>query len=209
MKKIFNYKLLAVLLFSIAACDSGFDDLNTSKVNADQVNPIIQLNFATLNSSYGTGGAGGSVMIYDLGIVQQMITPNSGVVAGANANLDNREATSSIWQNYYRNVIRNTRDVIRNTKDTDRVNLYNMARIFQAYAFMVLTDEYGNIPYFEAGQAYPDRALLFPVYDTQQTIYQDLIKELTEASAALDATKTAEPVDLFYGGDFAKWKRFG
>ena len=37
-------------------------------------------------------------------------------------------------------------------------NLYNMARIFQAYAFMVLTDEYGDIPYTEGGKVIPIRS---------------------------------------------------
>jgi hypothetical protein len=32
---------------------------------------------------------------------------------------------------------------------------------------------------------------------------------LDEASAALDATKPTEPTEILYGGDVAKWKRFG
>ena len=47
------------------------------------------------------------------------------------------------------------------TKDVPaRSNLYNMARIFQAYAFMILTDEYGEIPYTEAGAGYTDHDIL-------------------------------------------------
>ena len=48
-----------------------------------------------------------------------------------------------------------------------------------------------------------------PKYDTQESIYNDLIKELTEATAALDASKPTEAGEVTYGGDITKWKRFG
>lgn len=202
--------MLVLSLCITTSCDNGFDELNTSKVNATELNPILQLNFAVMNSSFYTGDGGGTPIIYDLAIVQQLVTPNSGVVSGGNYNQDNRDASSRLWQNFYRNVIRNTRDVIRLTKDVPaRSNLYNMGRIYQAYAFMVLTDTYGDIPYFKAGLAYPDRKELFPEYNKQEEIYTDIIQELTQASAAITTTGNPEPVDLLFGGDMAKWKRFG
>ncbi len=191
----------------VNACDSGFDDLNTSKVAALNIDPAYQLNNAILNVNSG-GFAGGSYLIYDLGIVQQIITPNSGVVAGANYNQDNRGATQSLWQSYYRNVIKNTVDVITKTKDDpDRANLYNMARILQAFTFMVLTDEYGDVPYTEAGKGYLE-VNFFPAYDSQEDIYNSIITELTAASAALNASGRIETADALYGGNIAQWKKF-
>lgn len=209
MKKIISYTFFAVLLSCITACDNDFDELNTSKVNVTSIDPVFQLNHAIINSSFGSGSGGGSALIYDIGIVQQVITPNSGVVAGANYNQDNREATQSMWQGYYRNVIRNTRDVIHATQSIpDRTNLMHMARILQAYGFMVLTDTYGDIPYSQGGLGYIDR-VLFPVYDAQEDIYKDIIKELTEATAALDASAKTESGEVLYGGNIAQWKKFG
>jgi hypothetical protein len=85
--------------------------------------------------------------------------------------------------------------------------MYNMARIFQAYAFMVLTDEYGDIPYTEGGAGYSDQ-IFFPKYDAQQTIYTKIIQELTDAAAALNAAGTIETADVLYSGNVAKWKKF-
>src|SRR5690606_32804964 len=131
--------------------------------------------------------------VYEIGIVQQIVTPNSGVLAGANFNQDNRDITQQLWQAYYRNVIRNTKDVINRTENLpERSNLMNMARIFQAYTFMILTDNYGDIPYFEGGGGYTD-TVFFPKYDAQQDIYADIIKELTEATAALNPAGKTEP----------------
>ena len=89
-----------------------------------------------------------------MGIVQQMVTPNGGVLAGANFNQDSRDVTNPpIWAAYYQNVIKYTHDAIAHTKDLPaRSNLYNMARICQSYAFMILTDEYGAIPLYAKGE---------------------------------------------------------
>lgn len=209
MKKIFNYSFITILLLYATACDNGFDELNTSKIAPNGLDPALILNGAIVNTSYGAGFAGGGTLIYDMSIVQHIISPLTGVINGANFNVVNRDATGSMWQNYYRNVIRYTRDVIAQTKDLpERSNLMNEARILQAYAFMVLTDEYGDIPYFQAGKGYLEGEN-FPDYDPQEDIYTDIIRELTEASAALDPAGRVESSEVLYSGSVEKWKKFG
>ncbi len=204
MKKIINYISLVLLVAYSSACDNGFDELNTNKVSATAIDPAFQLNNATINSAFNTG-----TLVYEVGVVQQVISPNSGLLAGANYNQDNRQITDDSWQAYYRNVIKNTKDVIsRVQNDPARSNLYQMTRIIQANAFIVLTDTYGSIPYFEGGEGYSQQIFL-PVYDTHEVIYQDLIKELTDATAALDPNGRIESADILYAGNIEKWKRFG
>ncbi len=203
MKNLFKYIFLLFSLF-ILSCDDGFDNLNINKNAATAINPAFILNNAVINASFVS-----QTVQYEMGIVQQVISPNSGVLTGANYNQDNREATNQNWIRYYRAVVRNTVDVINQTKDVPtRSNLYNMARILQAFSYIILTDSYGDIPYFEAGEGYI-KQLTSPKYDAQKDIYADIIKELSEASAALDASKVIETADLLYGGDIAKWKKFG
>lgn len=203
MKKIFIYSLFAVILFG-ASCTKGLDSLNINKVRPTEIDPVFQLNNAYINASYPVGS-----IIYEMAIVQQIVSPNGGVLGGANFNQDNRSLLQPLWAAYYRNVIRNTHDVLSRTKDLpERANLYNMTRIFQAYAFMVLTDNYGDIPYTEAGAGYTDQQF-FPAYDPQEEIYNDIINELTEASAALDPAGKIETGEILYGGNIGQWKRFG
>lgn len=198
-----------VIAFSITlvlvSCDKKLGELNISRTNATAISPVFLLNNAIVNTSFP-----GRTLIFDMGIVQQMVSPNGGVLAGANFNQDSRDGTiGSIWAAYYQNVIKYTRDAISKTKDVPtRANLYNMCRIYQAYTFMILTDEYGEIPYKEAGVGFLDQVLL-PKYDKQDIIYADIIKELGEASAALNATSPVETADLLYAGNIAKWKKFG
>ena len=203
MNKIFNLCLLAFFFSLTTSCDEGFDEMNTSKTGSLSLDPALVLNNAVINSSTGTG------LAYEIAIVQQIITSNSGVNVGGNFNQVNIGNTPQNWTNYYQNVIRYTNDVIVRTKtDATRANLYNMARIIQANAFMVLTDSYGDIPYSEAGAGYTSQTF-FPKYESQQTIYPKLIQDLTEASAALDPAGKIETADVLYGGDVAKWKKFG
>ncbi|MEP7267266.1 MAG: SusD/RagB family nutrient-binding outer membrane lipoprotein [Saprospiraceae bacterium] len=201
-----NYLKYIFLIFAlvIVSCDDGFDELNINKNAATALNPIFILNNAVINASYVS-----ATVIYEVSIVQQMVTPNSGVLTGANYNQDNRDATNQTWIRYYRSVIRNTADAIVQTKDLpSRSNLTNMAKILQSFAFMILTDSYGDIPYFDASKGYTDQITL-PKYDGQQAVYSDIIKVLTESTAALDASKTIETADILFGGDVAKWKKFG
>ncbi len=204
MKKILNYILFAIGVFTVSSCDEGFDELNTNKIAVTAIDPTFTLNQAVINSSFPTETA-----IFDMGVVQQIISPNSGVLTGANFNQENRTPFGQLWPQYYSGVIRNTKDVIRQaTESGNRGNLLQMARILQAHAFMVLTDRYGDVPYSQAGKGFTDGVVL-PVYDTQESIYKDIIKELTEASAALSASARIENADIMYAGNVDKWKKLG
>jgi len=203
MKKIVNYSLLIALSLFAASCEKGLEGLNENKTSATSVDPVLLLNNAIFNISFPT-----RTVLFDVGIVQQMVTPNGGVLAGANFNQDSRDQPG-LWATYYQNVIKYSHDAVLNTKDLPaRSNLYNMARIIRAYGFMILTDEYGSIPYTEGGAGYSEQ-IFFPKYDAQQDIYPKIIQELTEASAALNTAGTVEAGDVLYAGNIAKWKKFG
>lgn len=207
MKKIINYLLLSISLVLVISCDKGFDELNTSKTSPTALDPVFILNNAVINSF--SSAVGTSSLTYEMPIVQQMFSSNTGVLFGGNFNQTNISNTPLNWINYFQNVIKYTSDVIAGTKtDPTRANLYHMARIIKANAFMILTETYGNIPYSEAGAGYTDDNL-FPKYDTQQFIYSDIINELTEASGALDPSGKIETSDVLYGGSVAKWKKLG
>jgi len=83
-------------------------------------------------------------------------------------------------------------------------NQVGIARIITAYYYWTITDRWGDIPYKSALQGVTS---LSPKYDTQESIYKDLLKELKEASAQLDDSKAKISGDYFYGGDNAKWRK--
>jgi hypothetical protein len=204
MKKIANYISLVFLLLFSASCEKGLSELNVNDANPTSLDPANLLNQAIINTSFPV-----KTLVFDVGIVQQMVTPNGGVLAGANFNQDSRDVTTQpVWTAYYQSVIKNTYDALTRSKElSTRTNMYNMARIYQSYVFMILTDSYGDIPYTQGGAGMVERILL-PKYDRQQDIYPKIIQELTEAAAALTTTSTIETGDVLYAGDVAKWKKF-
>lgn len=208
MKNIRYRVLFFALVFMGLSCDKNFDEINTNTVDptSDSVDPIFLLNNAIINTSISN-----AQLVYDLGVVQQIISPNSGVLTGANYNQDNRDVTDDHWVKYYENVIKNTGDILGQLQAEDapdRPNLLHMTRLVQAFTFMILTDEYGDIPYSEAGKGISEQIVL-PVYDSQEAIYSDLINEVKEATAGLSASAPSENGEVLYSGDIEKWKRFG
>ncbi|SDG91470.1 Starch-binding associating with outer membrane [Dyadobacter soli] len=204
MKKILQILISGLCISVMQACDSGFDKMNINPIALTAVNPAYQLNTTIVNSAPVYGN-----LSYETTIVKQMITPFSGQGSAANFNQDNRGVTSGNWNTYYRSIIKELADVVAKTKDDPaRTNLYNMARIWKSYAFMVLSDTYGNIPYTEAGSGFL-AGITTPAYDNQEAIYNDILTELDAASNALDASKAAVSSDVLYGGDVLKWKKLG
>lgn len=204
-KYAFGYFLLFALLFS---CDEGFDELNTDPVRLTSIDPTFQLNRAIINSAPGYNN-----LTYETTIVRQMITPFVGVGTGGNLNQDNRGATQGNWTDGYRTTVKNLIDGIASleTGSAVKTNLLSMLRIWKAHEFMVLTDTYGDIPYSEAGRGYLV-GIAFPAYDTQESIYMDLLNELESASNALDPGKDPVPQEVMYAGlseNIIRWKRLG
>jgi hypothetical protein len=80
-------------------------------------------------------------------------------------------------------------------------NQIAIARILKAYIFWTITDRWGDVPYSQALKGDPNVA-----FDSQESIYKDLLKELTEAVAQFT---TGAPIkgDIVYGGDTSKWKK--
>lgn len=81
-----------------------------------------------------------------------------------------------------------------------------LASIMWVYAFHRLTDHYGPIPYFEAGEP-----LASVPYDSQEAIYNDFFTRLSQAVTVLQANANKTPYgsfDLMYGGNVSKWIKF-
>ncbi len=77
--------------------------------------------------------------------------------------------------------------------------------ILEVYAFNLLVNTYGNIPYTQAD----NRAIPFPKYDDAKTVYTDLLMRLDTCIAGLDATSAAMGAsDKLYGGSITAWKKF-
>lgn len=94
------------------------------------------------------------------------------------------------------------------TDVTDAATLRNdliITDILQVYAYSLLVNTYGNIPYT---QAFHD-SIPFPKYDDARTVFYDLLTRLDTAITGLNAGGgSLSSYDKIYGGDPTQWKKF-
>lgn len=201
--------LVLIGMATVAGCDRGFDELNTNKIDPTSLDPVFVLNRAVVDITFTSTANTQAMLCYNFPIVQQILTPFGSSLTGGNYNQLHRENATRLWNYYYPNIVKQIVDVVERTRDVpEQHNLHQFARIWKAYVFMALTDTYGDIPYFEAGKGYTE-GVRAPVYDAQEVVYQDILKELEEASNGLDESAPVVTSDILYGGDLAQWKRFG
>lgn len=204
MKSIKKYLTgLLTLMLLFASCDKDFDEINTSKTDFISLDPVFKLNKAIINIlEMGD-------RVQQLQIAYYVTSPFGSSLAGANYNQFVPGFQNFPWRSFYPSSVVTTVDIINQTKnDATKANLYNATRIWKAYTFMILTDTYGDVPYTEAGKGFSDQ-ITKPIYDTQESIYTDILKELDEASAALDPAGAKISGEILYAGDVTRWKRLG
>lgn len=213
MKTIKHYILIGFALLFSAGCDKDFVEVNTNPYALTSTDAAL-LFAGSQRSHLGNWGA-------EHTLVQQFVTPyNAGATLGFNFNADIDLAQVPKWNQAYPTSIRNMMQALSLLGDnTTSVNLQSMIRIWKAQVFMSLVDQYGNVPYFQAGKAVSE-GIFYPAYDDDELIYEDLYTEITEALAALDPGADFVSADLFYGAkasipvttpavQVAQWKKLG
>jgi len=92
------------------------------------------------------------------------------------------------------------------TADSDQ-GYYYVAEVLSIFSFQLLTDVWGNVPYFEALNGAENN--LNPVFDDGEAIYTDL---LTRVNALLTIDPTAYEIDgdadFIYAGNMSDWESF-
>ncbi|TSJ43749.1 SusD/RagB family nutrient-binding outer membrane lipoprotein [Mucilaginibacter corticis] len=223
MKKILKYTSLALagVLFT-TGCRKDFQKINTnpSTYNQSTFDPNYLLTAAQLgysgsaDFSYDTWRAN---LIYCSTMMQGFSTVIS-YWAGDKYIL-NAGYTAAYWgfaggpptggDGAYAEQVKPIVDVVQSTDGKAQYkNLHQIARIMKALIFERITDLYGDVPYSQAGLGYYDKTY-FPVYDKQQAIYTDLLKEVSDATTQLDPAADKPTGDKYYKGDIPSWKKFG
>ena len=213
MKKISCFILPLAVMICFVSCKKGFEEKNQNPYALTRMDPGLL--FTGAQRSMNTSNWDGEQTI----VQQYMNAYNSGATAGFQFNEDVDGYNNMRW-NIYTTVIKPLVQIISFTKDDPAAkNLYNMTRIWKAYAFMTLVDTYGDVPYSEAGKGYLEQ-INYPKYDKMADIYADLYNELKTATAALSASGEYVKSDLFFGGattgsaaviaaQIAQWKKIG
>ncbi len=187
---------LVTIMFAIG-CTKDFETINTNpnspiSVNPDLILPQIQRDMmnALLNESWGIGN-----------IVIQHTAKNQFV----NEDRYLWGELNGIWNAVYDNL-RDLNNILLFSEANGQNNVKAVGLIMRAWMISLVTDAYGDVPFSEAIKGKSD-GIYYPIYDTQESIYNSILSDLKIASDLIGTTGESVGGDKIYGGNPDKWKK--
>lgn len=207
MKKIRNniskYAVLLALTATplvVTSCRQELD-INVDPNNPSQASLSGLLSGSQVGFAFALGGEGTRM---PASIVQHYAGHRAQPLDYAQYRITS-SATDGTWTALY-NALMDIKELENKATASGSQSYVGVSKLLQAHAFSVITDMFGDIPFSEALQG---RANITPAYDRQENIYPALITMIDEGLAALSAGTETISGDIVYGGDVAKWKKYG
>lgn len=213
IKKLSAVLVAGMVLFS---CTKNFQEINTrpDQPSTTTIQPLVNHIISTLILQWQEQASAHNDWYYP---TSQL----AGDVSGSGYVLEN--GVNDIWNDYY-STLQNINDVqkkIDAASDKEAMNnVQAILNILKAYKTFRVTDQFGDIPYFDAGKAFTgDIKYYRPKYDAQADIYKDLLSGLDWASKNIktDANTVSSAgnpylslgsFDTFFKGDMKLWLEF-
>ncbi|MBN2103643.1 SusD/RagB family nutrient-binding outer membrane lipoprotein [bacterium] len=205
-RTVFILLCVSVLMVLFSSCTDDFNSLNVDPNNPTDVPATTLLTYAMHEGIDQELGAGWMHHTYlscwsQLYAKIQYIDEDRYLFRGTNIN--------GFWWTDYARHLKDLAIVIEKAQEAEYKDMEAVGRIMKAYFFQRTTDCWGDVPYTEALMG--DEGILTPKFDTQQSIYTDLIAEV-KAGVAMLADAEGDQLskcDLIYGGDVDAWRKFG
>ena len=191
------------LIFSVFSCTDDFEDMNTKPNALDEVNPAFFI--AGMQQQVFANYQRNVNLFPDL-YSQYFANTVGGFASGRYVYVDGWIGNQ--WKEHYTSLLRKS---IAIKEQFGENPLYSNAlainEIFTCYWWSRMTDTYGDIPYFGAGESES------VPYNPQKEIYTDLLSRLKNAVDSLVEDNSKYSIeagyDLMYGSDIQMWKKFG
>lgn len=218
MKRLIYILSLFVIILTTFGC-SSFDDMNRNPYaiyDAPAESYVQSILYKTESTILKKS--------YDLipNLMQYAVSTNyyNTAMIPYNYVIDETNA-STLWGLYAQKG--NAESMLTAALEGNNPAMEGVALILRTFIMHVITDTYGDVPYFKAGLI-PQQGNQFEYtvpYDSQKEIYIDMFKSLERANNAFieaDAMVAAGELstadfkaacDYTYGGKVEKWRRFG
>ncbi len=199
MKKLILATLLA---FSTTACFKD-SDINIDPNRSTSVNPALL--FAGASTQFSLLRV--AELTWPVALMSQMWS--SGGRWGLSQAQYDQTRIRSAWGRTYTDVLKNLNVAVEIAEAARPVNSNAVAqcKILMAFAYAQTSLLWGDIPFSEAATGEVD----LPKFDKQQDVLNGCIAMIDEALGMIDpaGASISAPSDLYYGGDMAKWRKFG
>lgn len=212
LKRIELIMLSGVLLLATSCSDEFFD------INKDPNNPTsAALSQLLTNSQVAIAGATG---LSTTGLSSHLSVFMHQTVRRGDPDrygtLGNSFMINACWQQLYDIALQDLEVLIESAQNVPEGQVANLeyagvAKLMKAYAYSVMVDVWGDLPYSEAHQL---SEFQNPKFDDDAEIYPQLLSLIDEGIANIEASTSTEPLkpgadDLIYGGNNSKWIKFG
>jgi hypothetical protein len=208
MKKSTCLLLVPILLAALVACDKQMQEMNTDPLALSQL-PDEYLFTTAVRQAFGDGGYLSSTHLrftcqYD----HMYVTNNEDRAADGYQDFHTQDIYKEMYARAYTGALRYINEVLLITGEGERADpvRHAMADIVAVIDWAQTTDCWGDIPYFEGAAG--SSGILYPKYDSQQAIYNDLLDRL---KSSLEVLQSANPGDGYpgadpaYANDLQKW----
>lgn len=181
MKKYISI-LFSVLVLGLTGCkdymDINYDPNSPAEENltSDMILPAAEMNIAA-TYAYTLHILGAYNAQY---YAQQFGTPNYVKYSQFEVSPENG---SGAYRQLFQRALSNLNTVLKKAEAENQTAVFLQATVLRAFAFQLLVDAFGEVPYTEAF----DPANLAPKYDNGQDIYEGLLKEIDAALANLNS----------------------
>jgi len=186
MKRIYLFILLLSCLS--VSCTKNFEEINTDPNRPKEVNPGVvlgQMEYRIVSSSISAARN----FTHEL---MQVDAPRSSSRDGVHRYVIN--PGTGIWSNFY-TYLSDIDLIINSATALGENNYMAIGLVYKCWAYSILTDVYGDVPYSEATKA--AEGTFQPKFDAQKDIYTQILKDLDQANSLFDDTRA-----LTYGGDY-------
>lgn len=202
MNKIIYLFLVVLVTAGLFSCTKKFEELNTDPTQFINATPEALLAVSVKRTGDWVGATG-----INNGInVNMWEIANFGSAVGRYANGD-----QGVWQNFYVTILQNLTQIeTQFGKDPLYKNRVQIARIWKAYVYSILTGYFGSIPITEANNA---NYLTEINFDSEDSAYVKILRMLKTASTTIDVNNTKDRLayDVVYGTSAAQlqnWVKF-
>jgi len=203
MKKNILLVSLLALVLSVTSCQD-FLDINTdpnspasANITTSMILPGVEMALATSYGDYYriTGGYFSQIYSHMFG-TSNYIDYSQFQMSGTRSNTH--------YTQLYQKVLVNCKDIKAKAEAEEDWNTYLAAVAYSAFAYQILVDCYGDVPYTEA----LDDTNLAPKYDDGEVVYKGIVAELDAALAkATEGQKIASNF-LYPSGNSSDWIKF-
>lgn len=202
MKKIQIIAAVFSFLLLGTACTGDFEEINEDPNRIAIISPGTLLNpiIYSMASHHATRSQD---ITFNL---MQVTLPFPSVSGGLHRYDVSPNAGNATWNTSYR-WLAGIRDMRSAAQEAGDVNYEAIALTLNAWVYANLTDVFGPVPMTEAVRG--EEGLLYPVYDTQEFIYETILADLERANALYDEEMSmVYASDILYQNDIAKWRKF-